>query len=134
MQNNARIGGILSIVAGAFGIFSLLIMAFMIFAAASISDSALFYNDDIIHPDEFLVVVTVFYAIVAGFFALCGVMGIIGGIFAINKKNWGLALTGAITATLAFLPLSIPIGIPAIIFVSMGKQEFETGNPAQNQV
>ena len=130
MQNNAKIGGILSIVAGAFGIFPFFIMAFMIFAAASISDSTIFYNDEVMYSDEFLLIATVFYAIVAGFLTLCGVMGIIGGIFAINRKHWGLALTGAITATLTFFP----IGIPAIIFVSIGKQEFETGNPPQNQV
>jgi hypothetical protein len=50
-----------------------------------------------------------------------GIIAIIGGIFAIQKKVWPLALVGAICALM--WPLSV-LGILAVIFVSIGKSEF----------
>ena len=49
-----------------------------------------------------------------------GIVALIGGIFALRRKVWGFALTGAILAAICMLPL----GILAIIFVSMGRREF----------
>lgn len=48
-----------------------------------------------------------------------GVVALVGGISAIKRKRWGLALAGSI--------LSLPgiLGILAIIFLSLGKKEFE---------
>lgn len=51
-----------------------------------------------------------------------GVLAIIGGIFAIQKRTWPLALIGAICALM--WPLTV-LGILAIIFVSIGKSEFK---------
>ena len=56
----------------------------------------------------------------AGLIAI-GIMALIGGIFALRRKAWGFALAGAI---LALFPV-IPLGVLAIIFVSMGKREFQ---------
>lgn len=55
----------------------------------------------------------------AGLIAI-GFIALIGGIFALRRRAWGLALAGAI---LALFPI-IPLGVLAIIFVSMGKREF----------
>jgi len=56
----------------------------------------------------------------AGLFAF-GIIALIAGIFTLRRKSsWGFALTGAI---LALFPI-IPLGVLAIIFVSMGKKEF----------
>jgi hypothetical protein len=49
-----------------------------------------------------------------------GVIALIGGIFALRRKSWGFALAGAI---LALFPI-VPLGVLAIIFVSMAKKEF----------
>ena len=49
-----------------------------------------------------------------------GIVAIIGGIYALRRRIWGFALAGAILATMA----SIPLGVLAIIFVSIGKKEF----------
>ena len=49
-----------------------------------------------------------------------GIVALIGGIFALRRRRWGLALTGAILATICMQPL----GILAIIFVSLGRREF----------
>lgn len=49
-----------------------------------------------------------------------GIIALIGGINAIKRRRWGLALAGAILAT----PIMPPLGVLSIIFVSMGKREF----------
>ena len=55
----------------------------------------------------------------AGLFAF-GITALIAGIFTLRRKSWGFALAGAI---LALFPI-VPLGVLAIIFVSMGKKEF----------
>jgi lysylphosphatidylglycerol synthetase-like protein (DUF2156 family) len=68
----------------------------------------------------------------AGFLALIAVPGIIlsvvaivGGIYALRRSAWGLALAGAICALVFTLPfLGWILAILAIIFVSLGKREF----------
>lgn len=49
-----------------------------------------------------------------------GILAVIGGTCAIRAKNWGWALTGAIVACLT----SWILGIPAIIFTVLSKDEF----------
>ena len=58
-------------------------------------------------------------AIGGGFLAL-GIVALIGGIMMLKRKVWGFALAAAICA---MFPL-VPLGILAIIFVSMGRKEF----------
>lgn len=49
-----------------------------------------------------------------------GVIALLGGINAVKRRRWGLALAGAILA----IPVIPPLGILAVIFVSIGKREF----------
>jgi hypothetical protein len=51
-----------------------------------------------------------------------GIIAIIGGIYALKREIWGLALAGSICALVDpwFL-----LGVLAIIFVSLGKGEFK---------
>lgn len=68
----------------------------------------------------------------AGFLALIAVPGIVlsvvaivGGIYALRRQLWGLALAGAICGLLFTLPfLGWILAILAVIFVSLGKREF----------
>ena len=53
---------------------------------------------------------------------MLGIIAIAGGSYALRRKIWGLALAGSICAL--FGPWLI-LGILAIIFVSLGKGEFE---------
>ena len=56
-----------------------------------------------------------------------GIVAIIGGIFAIRRHVWGMALAGAICA---LFPLHMAIlGILAIIFVALSKGEFDQSSP-----
>ena len=58
--------------------------------------------------------------ILATFFLIVGVLGLIGGIYALQRKKWGLALTGSIAITFFWFIL----GIPAIVFTVQSKKEF----------
>jgi len=57
---------------------------------------------------------------------ILSIVAIVGGIYALRRRLWGLALAGAICALLFTLPfLGWILAILAIIFVSLGKGEFE---------
>ena len=53
--------------------------------------------------------------------AVTGVLALIGGIFALQRKRWGLALAGSIAA---FLPFGI-LGLVATVFTSLSRHDFE---------
>jgi hypothetical protein len=53
---------------------------------------------------------------------ILGIVAIIGGIYAIQRKLWGMALAGAICAIIG--PSAL-LGILAIIFIAIGKPEFK---------
>lgn len=50
-----------------------------------------------------------------------GIVAIVGGVYALRRKVWGLALAGSVCA----LSGCHLFGILAIIFVAMGKEEFD---------
>lgn len=79
------------------------------------------------------IVVSLLGGLIGGFFGLpwpslfgipsliFGIIAIVGGIYALRREVWGLALAGAICALIG--PWAI-LGLLAIIFVSLGKGEF----------
>lgn len=52
---------------------------------------------------------------------IVAILAIVGGVYALQRKNWGLALAASIAA---FFPLWI-LGIPAIVLTSLSREEFE---------
>jgi hypothetical protein len=60
------------------------------------------------------------WVITGAFFVILGIVAVVGGISAIRRKRFGLSLAGAICALLSGL-----MGILAVIFVVLGKREFE---------
>ena len=54
---------------------------------------------------------------------IAGILAIVGGIYAIRRKIWGLALAGSICATLSLY--TFYLGILAIIFIALSKNEFK---------
>jgi len=59
---------------------------------------------------------------------LLAVVAIVGGIFAIRKRRWGLALAGSICAVFVGIPLYLAglfLGIPAVVFTALGKEHFK---------
>lgn len=51
-----------------------------------------------------------------------GIIAVIGGIKALKRRRWGLALAGSICACLYFNVL----GIPALVFLLLSKNEFRS--------
>jgi hypothetical protein len=101
--------GILAIIAGCMGvIFGIVVATLGILAGGLVA----------------VIGVPAIGGIVAGFAAIplfVGIMAIIGGVYALKRRIWGLALAGTICSLLCVWFL----GIPAIIFVILGKGEFQ---------
>jgi len=125
MGNNAKVGGILSIVSGGFGVliggFYVLMIWMFNFMITSISQQPM----DPEFPQEFFYIMAIIYGAIGLILALIGALGIVGGVYALKRKHWALALAGAIAGSVTFFPC----GIPAIIFVSLGKDEFTVAGP-----
>jgi hypothetical protein len=97
--------GVLSIIAGAFELFGGLILS----ALASLITS-FFWMPEL-------------GALFGVPLIILGIVAIIGGICSLTRRAWGLALAGAICSV--FLPHVIILGILAIIFVAISRQEFK---------
>ena len=64
--------------------------------------------------------IPVHWPILGGLLCALGIVAVVGGISAIRRKSFGFSLAGAICAL-----LSVFSGILAVIFVALGKREFE---------
>jgi hypothetical protein len=55
-----------------------------------------------------------------------GLLAILGGIMAIQRRSWGLALTGAIfcMVSIGFYGLSFILGLIALILIAISKDDF----------
>ncbi|MFC1971427.1 hypothetical protein ACFLV0_05850 [Chloroflexota bacterium] len=60
---------------------------------------------------------------VAVFLAILGILPLLGGIYGVQRRKWGLALAGSIAAIFG----TFILGILATIFTAMSKDEFDTG-------
>jgi hypothetical protein len=96
------VGGILAIIAGALQ----MIMGIVIAAVGSIG---WFFG-------------MVWLSAIGAPLIVFGIIAILGGIYALRRKIWGLALAGSICALVG--PWFV-LGVLAIIFVSLGKREFK---------
>ena len=111
--------GILSIVNGSFCLLGFLgvIIAIIVLSASS-------YWQDLINPEiypmtiGFLVIISVIAAI---FLLIIGLLALLGGISALQRKRWGLALAGSIVGIFCN---SAILGILSLIFLAMSKDEF----------
>jgi len=117
ITNDSKVGGILSIISGAFGVLWLGWMVLMILMLRSMTEGA-FYGGAM--PFEMFNIMATVYIFMGVVLTLTGVLGIVGGVFALKRKYWGLALAGAIAGAITFFPC----GIAAIIFVVKSQREF----------
>lgn len=119
MENRSQVGGILSIISGAFGFLYAAGIIFMFYFFREMVGLSSYGSKPF--PDEGLTFMTFYFGAIGLFYAILGALAIVGGIFALKKKIWGLALAGAITGAMTFFPC----GITAVIFISMGQSEFK---------
>lgn len=113
------VSGILSIINGSFCLLGVLGIIIAIIAL-----SASYYWEDFITPEiypvtiEFLILILVIVLICL---LIIGVLALLGGIFALQRKRWGLALAGSIAGIFCN---SAILGILSLIFLAMSKDEF----------
>ena len=111
------IADILDVISAVFKLFTALGLAVVIVAVRSspyinISKFAMGISLDI----------TTILIIIAVTMAILGILAIIGGIYALQRKKWGLALTGSIAALFPVVGL---LGIAAIILTLLSRDEFK---------
>ncbi len=111
-------GGILSIIVGAFEVLGGGIMVALISLGIPLGLWCLPLHPRFVDACG-MRIFPICLIIVSGLIFVLGVVAIAGGVSAIRRKSFGLALAGAICA----LP-SVILGILAVIFVSLGKKEF----------
>jgi len=102
--------GILSIVAGGVGVVWGIMLITLGASGASFAPAGAPLGFVEMHS---LLIVTVVLV-------LLGAVAIVGGIYALQRRNWRLALAGSICSLFCLWF----VGIPAIIFTVMGKEEF----------
>jgi|WetSurMetagenome_2_1015567.scaffolds.fasta_scaffold18824_3 hypothetical protein len=124
MANNAKIGGILSIICGAFGVLGLFCMLLVIVLIRYIpTDTFGLYGNSLSTTEVSNLLIVIYGAMGVGC-ALLGALAIVGGAYALKRRYWGLALAGAIAGVLIFFPC----GIAAIIFTAISRPEFASGS------
>jgi hypothetical protein len=115
-------GGVLSIVAGAFEING----GGTMLASAGLGIQFRLW-DFALYPGiwfEHIIPVDSPWFIIMGVILVgLGIIAILGGIWALRRRSFGLALAGAVCV----LPLGI-LGILAILCIALAKREFEVGD------
>ena len=109
--NKPTVAGIFNIITGALGIIG----AISIFVGFGVVTGALGIPTGYI--PEFVPGIVLGTGI---FTLIVAVLALIGGIFAVQRKQWGWALAGSIAAIFSLIIL----GIPAVILVAISKNEF----------
>ncbi len=117
MGNKGTLAGVFCIIGGGLGvILGLLFMVGAAFLGGIIGQQAGAVGG----------MISTIYSIIGIVYILLGALGVIGGIFSLRRKNWGLVLAASIAGILTITPF----GIVAIIFAALGKSEFSAAKPA----
>ena len=107
----SQVGGILAIIGGVIGLLACMGLLIAITVLGTVWQWGLMPIN----------VIGILWIILVPMF-ICGVTAIIGGVCAVQRKYYGIALAGAITA---LFPGWI-FGIGAIVFTAIGRGEFVT--------
>ena len=114
------VAGILIIIAAGFHLVGGIFIVSLIFAVGSEQLYNGFFMG--LFPPEIQQFAQVAYGFSAFFCVLAIVLELMGGIYAFKRKLWVIVLISSVVACMAIFP----IGIPAIAFTVMSKNEFES--------
>ena len=106
--------GILDIISGVLSLF----WAISLFIGFAVTSGCWAVPGGVGYIPEFVPGIIMGWAIIS---IIITAVILVGGIYAIKRKQWGRALTGSILAILAFLPL----GIVATVLVAQSNNDFE---------
>jgi len=122
MRTQRTTAGILTLISAGLGIFGIIGCVFYMLIMPVLFNSPEYYTGmtqaeiDLVLP----VMNAMLSVMIIGILVFM-TLAVIGGIFALKRKNWGWALTGAIAATLLFFPC----GLVAIIMIATAKPDFD---------
>jgi hypothetical protein len=108
------VAGILNIITGVLSLLGSLILALLV--------NVFFSSSYDRNSGQELSAVIIWLVLFAPFFII-SLMALIGGIFALRKKVWGLALAGSICSILTIW--AWPLGVASVIFISLSKPAFD---------
>ncbi len=114
-SNKATVAGILDITAGIMGVVGGIPLLVLALGGAALLGT-------IPEPDANRVAflpLAIFLPL-SIFCFVAGLVAILGGMAALNRRRWGLSVAGAIAAIFGFFPL----GIAAVIFTILAEPEF----------
>jgi hypothetical protein len=112
-----KAAGISLIVAGALAVFESVFVAALVIRALGLLEvlSAL---------DQSGIVAAAIAVVV-----ISAIVAIVGGVFALKRRIWRLAIAGSICAVFSFIAipflLNVPLAIAAIVLVVLGRGEFD---------
>ncbi len=114
------VAGILNIITGVINLFGMFVVIGLLTAFGGgilsiirIADMMPIWLSGMVHG--VLIIMAILLAVLSS-------LPLIGGVYAIQRKSWSLALTGSVVAILSIPPL----GIVSTVLVSLSKNEFTT--------
>ena len=114
------VAGILNIITGIINLFGMFVVIGLLTAFGGgilsiirIADMMPIWLSGMVHG--VLIIIAILLAVLSS-------LPLIGGVYAIQRKAWSLALAGSVVAILSIPPL----GIVATVLVSLSKNEFTT--------
>ena len=123
MQNTWKpvVAGILNIITSVGYLLGLLAVIIAGIVAIAVASGPIDWNYiPSVGPVEVGLTVTI-WLIVLVFLAVLGILPLLGGIYALKRKKWGLVLAGSIVAIFG----SWILGILSTIFIALSREEFE---------
>ena len=113
-----KAAGILSIISGSAG----LVAVFGLIIAISITGGFIIPGTE--HIPKF--VASILIGITIPLAALSG-LSLVGGIYTLQRRMWGLAIAGSISSIFSSVPLlgGLPVGIAAIVLTVLSRNEFD---------
>lgn len=119
--SKATVAGVLSMIAGGAAILGGVVLA----TIGLIGSSALVLVHDPDVPQVVKLLPLLFFYTLAMLLFVSGGVAVAGGMSAVQRRSWGMALAGSIAAVLCVLPL----GVAAVILIVMAEAEFRRVGP-----
>ena len=111
------VAGILDIVSGAVGLIAVLGLVIAVYITGGCA---------IPGTEDVPLFVPSLLTSIAITLAVFSMLSLVGGVYSLQRKLWGLALVGSVSAIFASIPLlgGLPVGITATILASLSRDEF----------
>jgi hypothetical protein len=112
------VAGILSVIAGAFSFLGSIFIGIAV---------AIFFSSsyDGLNGQNYSAVAA-WIVLFVPYFTI-SIVAVVGGVYALKRRVWGLALAGSICALLTMW--AWPLGVAAIVFIALSRNEFGHVNP-----